>query len=534
MGQGNLPIRAQFAQEVHKVNALADRLLSGDILRILSIIAVVTVASCGGSSAARPLPPTEPVGAQARNSQRSSSAIGVTAEPSNPAAPPADVTPCIEDDVEACSDALAQACDGGDAPSCTNLSRVLDRIGPELDLARSASTAERACSGGDADGCTRFGRALESGRGVTADPSRAEQLYEQACDRGSASGCRRLGVLYSVGVSTRTDERSRDLFRRACSGGDLSGCVYLGWRLQRDEIPRGEREYCPSGERLCDLRDRRRHVGDVLERACASGAGQACLSVAGTLEYEFREAFTRAECYSGDGETSSRTLNACQQRTLSRAGFSRSDDDDRPQRRTASSAAPTPPALVFDRLCAGQSPWTCVADFRARGVRLLEGACTLGDAEQCVLLAYALRGLSTDEFPNHNQSADTALARACDAGEMDACRELAYQPDRNTSNGCTMGDDLRGSIADATAIYRRGCLAGNTLACSEVTACQDEERRRSLEAEQQRRAAAQSEHAAAERQRGAVQAGQARRAQCVAQCMQRPRATAEVCGRVCR
>ena len=64
---------------------------------------------------------------------------------------------------------------------------------------------QRACDGGNAPGCTNLGNMYNNGSGGSQDFVRARSLYQRACDNGNAVGCNNLGYMYEHAMGGPVD-----------------------------------------------------------------------------------------------------------------------------------------------------------------------------------------------------------------------------------------------------------------------------------------------------------------------------------------
>jgi TPR repeat protein len=161
---------------------------------------------------------------------------------------------------EARAAALYQrACDGGNKRGCTNLGRMYEtgRGGLPTDEVRALALLKGACEAGDAPGCTGLGRMYETGRGgLPKDEARAVALYQSACGAGAAVGCNDLGVMYLNGRGglTKDETRAATLYERACSAGNAVACSNLGvmYVNGRGGLPKDEVRAVGLYQRGCD------------------------------------------------------------------------------------------------------------------------------------------------------------------------------------------------------------------------------------------------------------------------------------------
>ena len=134
------------------------------------------------------------------------------------------------------AEALSQACDAGDIPSCDNLGlRYEAGLDVTQDLARAVSLFQRACDGELMLGCNHLAGMYRTGAGVTQDLGIAASLYERACDGGMMEGCANLGMSYERGDGVAQDVVTAvSLYQRACEGGVFWTCNRSGIALDPD------------------------------------------------------------------------------------------------------------------------------------------------------------------------------------------------------------------------------------------------------------------------------------------------------------
>lgn len=125
---------------------------------------------------------------------------------------------------------LEEACDGGDAASCSDLGvKYRDGDGVQVDYDRAVALFRRACRADDAPACLRLGYMYYQGWGVKQNSKKARKHYQQSCEGGYAGGCVNLGVLYYHGQGVdQSYAEAVELWTRACAQGDQVGCTYLG------------------------------------------------------------------------------------------------------------------------------------------------------------------------------------------------------------------------------------------------------------------------------------------------------------------
>jgi hypothetical protein len=173
--------------------------------------------------------------------------------------------PAARDVCRSSGERCDEACEGGDAWSCTRVAARLERgDGVPRDEARAAALYEKACDAADPLACANLGRLHRLGRGgLPKDLARARLLFEKACnvdrDAGAsdgARGCALLGEAYRDGAGgvSRDDRRALGLFQDACGRGDPTGCKDLGGMHQygRGGLARDEAEAAALYRRACD------------------------------------------------------------------------------------------------------------------------------------------------------------------------------------------------------------------------------------------------------------------------------------------
>jgi TPR repeat protein len=255
-----------------------------------------------------------------------------------------------------------RGCTAGDISGCVERGIEHERVAGVGDLERAVALYQRACDDKNLKGCFRLGRMFDLGIGVAKDQKHAVDLYRMACDGGDASGCGNLGLMYGAGQGVAKDEkRAAELFRRACDAGDAGGCNNLGVSYAfAHGVPKDEKR-----------------AVELYSKACESGLSMAC----GSLGYKYD---------AGEG----------------------------------------------------------VAKDATRAVEFYRRGCDGGDPESCSNLGTHFA--SGKGAPLDDAKADELLRRACDAGFGRACSFLAAR--------------LK-SPTDAKALFARACKAGDKDAC---------------------------------------------------------------------
>jgi hypothetical protein len=119
-------------------------------------------------------------------------------------------------------DLILLACEGGLTEECMQRGLAAYEIEPE----EAARLWAVACDGGNAPACTNLGFLHEQGLGMDPDPAEAARLYRQGCDGGDAWGCMYLGTNYEEGIGLEPDPaESARLYRRGCEMGLADSCA---------------------------------------------------------------------------------------------------------------------------------------------------------------------------------------------------------------------------------------------------------------------------------------------------------------------
>lgn len=191
----------------------------------------------------------------------------------------------------------AQACEGGDGPSCLGAAQMLaaGQGGPR-DAAAAADAFRRACQADVAEACVAEAEQLLAASSG-ADVVRAAALLESGCADEVPRACGRLGRLIERGdVGSGGRPPVRTLYTDACDGGFGRACVWLGDRRRRGADDRPDAadaadayaDGCDAGAahgclRLAELYEAGDGVDEDLEqaaalmdRACRSGVSRAC------------------------------------------------------------------------------------------------------------------------------------------------------------------------------------------------------------------------------------------------------------------
>jgi TPR repeat protein len=368
---------------------------------------------------------------------------------------------------------LTRGCEHGHAPACTMLARLsLRGHGTEASPSAALASYARACKANDAEGCSALGELYEHGVGTAPDPARAFDLYQRAvrgferrCRRRDAFACGELGALLRAGRGVVEDRaRGLELERRACAAGQAAHCA--AW------MERGEHVVAPRDAAMAR----------TLEDGCRAGVGRACRLIArvGTRHrwrLSWEEALSHG-CRGGDGGSCNALglarfpPNAAGKGTIERACqlgdalgchhlaalFELPGDDQDPERA----------ATLYERACHWDHGPACtrLGILAARGGAGELGAeaaasafgqgCELGAADACYelgVMRHSGRGIDADAA-----AGERLLTAACDLGHAPACARLALVADRQGE----------GSPLSESALRERACESGEVGACREL------------------------------------------------------------------
>jgi hypothetical protein len=355
---------------------------------------------------------------------------------------------------EACRASAArcdEACDGGDAESCTHLGLLTERgEGAPRDDARAAMLYRRACDGGDLAGCAGLGRLHRAGRGGLArDPVRAVGLFQRACDGGVARGCAQLGEAYRDGAGGlgRDLVRAVALFQSACDRGDLAGCKDLG----------GMHQLGKGGLARDDAR-----AAALYQKACDGGELVGCSDL-GVLVGAGKGGLARDEALAVT--LYARACDGGEMLGCNNLGMLHEHGADGLARDEARAVA------LYRQACEGGAPSGCgslggmyeagrggVPLDIARARSLYQQACDGGDPVGCrrlgALYEYGKGGLARDDA-----RAVALYQRACDGEDLHGCNGLGFMVENG--RGGLARDEAR-----AAALYQRACDGGDLLGCS--------------------------------------------------------------------
>lgn len=119
-----------------------------------------------------------------------------------------------------------------------------------VDSPRDTQALQNACDGGNASACFELSELYEAGNGVAKDAARARALAEKACEVGGL-GCAKLAEDYEKGVGVKKDvARATALYKRDC------------------ELHQGPDPYLS-----CAIAARRLYTGDGVRKDVAASVG---------------------------------------------------------------------------------------------------------------------------------------------------------------------------------------------------------------------------------------------------------------------
>ncbi|MFT4623237.1 MAG: TPR repeat protein [Myxococcota bacterium] len=287
--------------------------------------------------------------------------------------------------------------------------------------------------------------------GVHGDEAALRQAYQAECDEGSDTACKNRRWYSSVGPDLA---RAADQLKQNCKDGDAAACLVNGWKLSQ------VRPGVLSPEASDPLLARRLfQVGcdGGLQRACAELGWMALQGVAGEADPQLALSLLGTACEAG-------VRPAC-------GGAAEA------------SAARNEPQAVARWLARGeghgavklaQGRIAAAAGKRGSAERAFLAACDAGAPMGCTLAA---------------GGAPSLLERACDAGEGDACGEIATMVDLeraqvlaeracayDSASGCRVqsevllgkaarGLDQPGDVITAERALAKACRIGDGQAC---------------------------------------------------------------------
>jgi len=338
-----------------------------------------------------------------------------------------------------------------------NLKNYSDEEWERAENAVAANLA--ACDKGDARACKTAGDAYVSGDGVWPVPAIAYILYKEACDSGEGGGCRAYVELTETGLGYPEGDREDEagLIEKACDLGDLVACDRHADELQGQDPARSDA---------------------ILEKACAAGGEEACLSLGSRLVVSERpEGYQRA-AEMWDAMCRNSVLSACLAMVRLEENKPEPDQVRAAQYLHWSCYLESPSDCVsmgerayrgngvaenrdlamayFDKACQ-IDPDYCEISERLRSLPALRGACTPDSAPACTELG---RALSYSLSPEYDPEAALGLLQSgCRQGLGDACLDAAEITRRN------YGSNDPARSAQISELLERGCAADNLDAC---------------------------------------------------------------------
>lgn len=267
-----------------------------------------------------------------------------------------------------------------------------------------------ACAKGQGAACARAATIIASGEANFVNLGMAHQAAKRGCvELRSSASCAILGLHHFRGMGTQVDKaEATRLWDAACSSGESDGCrLKAGALFFETADPARQSEAVPLFDKACIQKQAWGCFG--LARAYQAGIGVRADAAAAA-------AHARTGCLEGSGDRVS--------------------------------------------VCGVHASYLVASGDRAslnQGEKLLDKACTAGDAESCAVigtLGFERRAGATTTPPE----AMFYLRTGCDRGSAAACAQLAlayergFQVDRDTSA--------------ATLLSARACTLGDQAACA--------------------------------------------------------------------
>jgi len=195
---------------------------------------------------------------------------------------------------------LSSACEAGEGTACVRAATLFEAgPAPVRDEARALASLQRSCEAGVPGGCSALALRYLTGRGVAPDRARALELYRRvselfraSCEAGESSACAELGQAFAVGQGGVADPARALVYQeKACALGEVDSCLGAAARLRQ-----GSQGVPPDATRASSLEAR---AETLLDAACGSGSGVACLSLAERVTPERARALRRKACELG-------------------------------------------------------------------------------------------------------------------------------------------------------------------------------------------------------------------------------------------
>lgn len=358
----------------------------------------------------------------------------------------------------------------------------------------------RACDGGEGESCVELVRRECGGAtlAITPELRDAYEKYESAwrslsdleetCEKTWLAGygfrCQAAAWIHATGCGVEESrERAHDLYFGACERGDERSCELLreGWCEAEGEYVELERACAAGDPAACRERARLHYNGcrlvdeaAVLGRGCEAGDAESCrqasiLACRGTTPIDelperalTLEGWPTADgdarwerCRGGDG---SRCLELG--RSLDRT------ERQRPRR-----------CVLFARACAGDEWLGCellagIHDmsrpaydrerhriFSERAVELRARACEAGELDACFDI-----GLQSSWKPSLRELGSRHCSDACAGLSAEDCRKLA----REDTPYAAYRECARAVLEQAVTLFEQDCESGDLTSCLEI------------------------------------------------------------------
>lgn len=297
-----------------------------------------------------------------------------------------------------------QACDGGEAQACRELSHLLEFAELSHNKTESAALAGRACALGALPACAEYASYVEEGIGQLGDLAAADDIRRNACAQRDDTSC--LALITSLNGPRRSAER-------------------------REEARAVAAWLCEQGNSSFECEQAKQMFGPVWRTTSAQ-----------------LRADLRAECDEGNAES---CVMLGKEELLTRDG--------------PDEAAITASAIaLFDRACTSLQDACGVATALRRTITL-DQACKEGRRDACSGLAalYQEKIWAPGDFGK----AQALLAQLCDTATRDAERRETCGPSGKLLLGAAESDEPY-DMARADALLRRGCEAGDPETCLDL------------------------------------------------------------------
>ncbi|NBX77440.1 MAG: sel1 repeat family protein [Proteobacteria bacterium] len=267
--------------------------------------------------------------------------------------------------------------------------------------------ANELCQKNDGDACNKLGvhfRDLKDDLEQAQNSKlKAIELFSRACDLGAASGCVNLANCYQQGIGVSADlTSSNKLFAKACEKGDRESCHKMG----------------VNHELGIELEKSVMKASNFYEKACRLGMKSDC---------QFEEVFAFRKKFA-EAHKNCEAIDPSSCIDLSRK--------------------------VRQKI-PGRMP---------RAVGVYKDACTHGDFESCIWLAYAAlkKDYKTDKAPEEfvTESQVKSLKGICEQRNREACLATGIAYDR--------GLGVVRSFSIANEFFEKACEMGEAIGCGEL------------------------------------------------------------------